>query len=121
MLTAALLMCAMHAAECRTLDAQHIASAIDDATDAPELRAVLVVYSYHESHWTVRPRAESWDARTGIARGPLQLWGEAGMLPLRDQCRAWLHNVQASSLAAVDSSPSRAYRRAAEARALLGE
>ena len=121
MLTALALACALAPAECHATYAAPVFAAIDAATDHEGLRAHLVEYGYRESHWMPHPRAESWDARAGVAHGFLQLWGPAGSLPLVDQCRAWLLNVQASSLASVDSSPTRAARRAAEAARLLGE
>ena len=118
MLTALALACALSSTECRSLDAARITDAIDAVTDDDGLRAILVVYSYHESHWQTRPRAWSWDARAGKARGPWQLW-TGGDEPVESQARTWLGNVQASSLASVDSSPSRAWRRAREAQALV--
>lgn len=119
MIPAIVLACALSATECHSLDAQRIASAIDDATGDDRLRAVLVVYAYHESRWQVRPAPSSWDARAGVARGPWQLW-TGGTLTLRDQARVWLSDVQSAGLAGVDSSPARASRRAREAQALLG-
>lgn len=118
MLTALALACALSSAACQTRDAKDIAAAIDRQTQDEGLRAVLVVYAWHESHLQRHPRPESWDARAGRARGPWQLW-YGGDASLDDQARIWLANVQASSLAGVDSSPSRAWRRAREAQALV--
>lgn len=99
-------------------DADVIMPAIDAATDDDRLRAVLVTYAWHESRWRVHPRAESWDAIEGRARGPWQLWS-GGDAPLEAQARTWLDCVQRAGLASVDSSPRRAARRADEARRLL--
>ena len=118
MLTALILMCRLSATECGSDDARRIADAIDAATDHDGLRSHLVEYSYKESHWQLHPRAESWDARSGKARGPWQLW-VGGDADLTAQAVAWLHNVQSAGLASVDSSPSRAARRAQAAQRLL--
>jgi hypothetical protein len=119
MIAALALMCQLSAAECASSDARAIARAVDAATDDDRLRAVLVVYAHRESHWTVRPRPWSWDARAGVARGPWQLWGPAGSLGLTGQASAWLSSVQSAGLAGVDSSPRRAARRARIAAGLV--
>jgi hypothetical protein len=121
LLTASALMCRMSPTECRSDDARTIAHAIDATTDDPGLRAHLVVYSYHESHWRLHPEPASWDALAGVAHGFLQLWGRAGLKTPEDQCRVWLWLVQRGGLAALDSSPRRAARRAARAARLLAE
>jgi hypothetical protein len=121
MIPAAVLMCALSAAECQSDDARAISAGIDSATQDDGLRAHLVVYSHEESHWQLAPACWSWDCRKHLARGPWQLWGPAGRADLSTQARSWLHNVQASSLASVDSSPSRARRRAAMAERLVSE
>jgi hypothetical protein len=54
------------------------------------------IYAEHESGWQLRPRAESWDARRGLAVGPWQLWGAPASLP--DQARRWVA-LRAFSLA----------------------
>jgi hypothetical protein len=118
-IAALVLMCALSPRACHSDDAGAIARAVDAATDDDRLRAVLVVYAYAESRWRLHPRAESWDARAGLARGPWQLWGAVGGMPLEVQARAWLANVEGGGLAGVDSSPRRAARRAAYAAALL--
>ena len=112
------LMCALSAPECRSDDARRIATAIDAATDDDRLRAVEVVYSYDESRWSLHPACWSWDCRRGLARGPFQLW-HGGDRPLEEQARGWLRLVQAAGLAGVDSSPTRATRRARRAERLL--
>jgi hypothetical protein len=120
MLTAIVLMCRLSATECDSSDAHRIAAAIDTATEHEGLRSHLVEYSYKESHWQLHPRAESWDARAGKARGPWQLWF-GGDADLTTQAVTWLRNVQQAGLASVDSSPSRAARRAQAAQRLLDE
>lgn len=114
-------MCAVHSYACRSADAHRIATAIDAATDSNELRAVMVVYAFHESSFRVHPKADPhvWDSSIGLARGPWQEHWATSDTPLETQARSWLWCVQRAGLAALDSSPSRAYRRAAEAERLL--
>jgi hypothetical protein len=115
------LACHLSAAECHSTDARRITDAIDAATQDDGLRAHLVVYSYHESHWRLHPEPASWDALAGVAHGFLQLWGAAGRETPEKQARSWLWLVQRGGLAALDSSPTRAARRASEAARLLTE
>ena len=117
-LSALLLMCSLSAHSCKSDEARQIASAIDSATDDDRLRSVLVTYAWLESRWQLTPRPESWDAKAGIARGPWQLW-HGGDADLAAQARTWLALVQRGGLAALDSSPVRASRRAAFAQRLL--
>ena len=118
MLPALILACALAPQECHSDDARAIAAAIDAATDDDRLRAVLVVYAVAESHLRLDPAPMSWDARAGLARGPWQMWSSHD-LPLAVQARTWLRWVQAGGLAALDSSPRRAARRAARAAQLI--
>jgi len=115
---ALVLLCAIHSRACQTDDARAIARAIDAATEDDGLRAHLATYAWHESRFQRHPRAESWDAIAGRARGPWQLW-QGGDTDLLTQARAWLYLVQRGGLAALDSSPRRAARRAREAQRLL--
>lgn len=118
MIAALTLMCVLQSHACATDDARAIAAAIDVATDDDGLRAHLVTYAWHESSFQVHPRAQSWDALAGRARGPWQLWA-GGDASLEAQARQWLFLAQRGGLAALDSSPRRAVRRAREAQWLL--
>lgn len=122
MISAIAMMCALAAQECHTSDASRIARAIDVAVEDDRLRALLVVYAHHESGWQLNPPAHSWDAKAGRSCGTWQqrcdrIKGHG----LVWRARAWLQDVQASSLGGVDSSPSRAMRRVAEAEKVLDD
>jgi hypothetical protein len=124
MIAAAVLMCTIQYGlplkPCLTQEGREIAIAIDAATNDDGLKAHLVVYAWHESRFQFHPRAKTWDALAGIAKGPWQLW-VGGDGPAWLQARRWLWCVQRAGLPSVDSSPSRAYRRALEAQRLLDQ
>jgi hypothetical protein len=91
-----------------------IVSAVEQAHifDQDLAAATMAVYSALESGNRMHPEAWSWDAKAGRACGPWQepcaivrQWSAAR------QARYWVRCVRSSSLASVDSSPSRARRR----------
>lgn len=90
-------------------------------TSSPTLDLALVAtYVRLESGATIRPRPWSHDARDGQSCGILQLpCGFVARHTLAEQARWWLHCVEESSLADVDSSPARAVHRLELARAML--
>jgi hypothetical protein len=86
------------------------------STDATPLEvALLVVYGARESSWQVNAVGDggkscgTWQQACSRVRG----------LSERDRARLWIWDLRHSSLAAVDSSPARASRRLAIARAAL--
>jgi hypothetical protein len=96
--------------------ARPIAEAIASASGGDErLAAILALYAFRES--SLRPGVTgdggascgAWQMKCTLVRG----------MSLEQQARTWLTWVQASSLASVDSSPSRAARRVALAERLL--
>ena len=93
-----------------------IADAIATACGGDEgLASHLATYAWLES--SLRP-AVTGDG--GRSCGPWQMrCSDVRGLSLEAQARLWLQWVQASSLGAVDSSPSRARRRAKLAASLL--
>lgn len=78
--------------------------------------ALLVVYAARESSW--RPDAVG-DGGRSCGTWQQSCTRVAGMIEAQ-RARVWLSDVRASSLAAVDSSPSRAARRAKLAAEMLG-
>jgi hypothetical protein len=108
-IAAAALMCAIQYGlplrPCLTQGARQIAIAIDAATDDDGLKAHLVVYAWHESHFRLQPLKPG-------GRGPWRTGDE----PLWLQARRWLWRVERSGPTAVYNAP---YRRAVEAQRLL--
>lgn len=97
------------------------AAGLRPVTSSPaEDVALLAVYARHESTGTIHPVPLSWDAKAGRSCGVWQMhcYAVRGW-SLEAQAGTWLRWVAGSSLAGVDSSPSRARDRAAEARAAL--
>lgn len=90
-------------------------------TESPTLDVALVaVYIRHESSVMLDPPPVSKDARDLTSCGALQLpCSYVAKHGIARQIQYWLVNVQMSSLASVDSSPSRARRRLSEARDAL--
>lgn len=85
-------------------------------SDATELEAALLaVYGARESSWQT--------GAVGDAGRSCGTWQQAcarvAGLPERDRVRLWLYDLRHSSLASVDSSPSRARGREALAVRLL--
>lgn len=123
MISALILMCAVHSFACQSSDAHQIAQAIDAATDSTELRAQLVVSAWHESVFHVNPRPIAWDSRIGLARGPWQEWDATADEPLVTQARRWLWMVQRGgypNLCGYGAAARRhAYQQAREAERLL--
>jgi hypothetical protein len=100
----------------RLADAGRIASAIEAVVGGDErMAAVMATYAWRESSLQLRVVGDG-----GRSCG---VWQEAcsriAGLSLEQQAALWLSDVRASSLAAVDSSPSRAARRERLAVALL--
>lgn len=124
MIAALTLMCAVHSWACTTADAKRIAWAIDQATDAPELRAQLVVAAWHESSFRINPPGQSWDSKIGLARGPWQMWTATSDTPLVTQAKRWVWMVARGGYPALcgygSAAKRMAYRRASEAGRLLG-
>jgi hypothetical protein len=92
------------------------AEAAAHPVDAQACAALVTVYMAHESTFRTGVYGDS-----GRSYGLLQLpaaWARS--LDAAGQVRACLAAVRASSVAAVDSSPSRASRRVALAERLLG-
>ena len=119
MISALLIMCAIHHGACQTTSAHRIADAIDAVTDSEELRAVLSVYAFAESGFQEHPAPVSWDARVGLAVGPWSMWNVTSDTPLTVQAHRWLWACERGGLAALDSSPKRAYHRAHYAQIVL--
>ena len=89
-------------------------------TSHDEDAVLLVVYAWHESGFSERPRAVSWDAKAGRSLGVWQMQRQAVLgHSLEEQAATWLRWAHEGGLAGLDSSPSRAARRELEARALL--
>jgi len=117
-------MTALVLALCAALGYAHVppllAAAIASAATTPEDAALVVVYGAHESGLSEHPRAWAWDAMAGVSCGLLQLrCSLVRSLTVEGQVREWLRLVHSAGLAAVDSSPTRAAQRRAEAEALL--
>lgn len=94
--------------------AEAIAHAVDHEDDPERWAALLAVYVFRES--SMRPEAVGDGGRSC---GLVQLRCEwTAHLDPEGQLRLWLRLVHASSLGSVDSSPSRAARRAALAERL---
>ena len=90
-------------------------------TSSPTEDVCLVgTYMRHESSGMLEPPPRSHDARDLTSCGPLQqqCWRVKDKAPAQ-LVRMWLHDVAHSSLASVDSLPSRAKRRLDEARDAL--
>lgn len=123
MISALVMMCAIQGAQCQYPDAHRIAAAIDLATDSDELRAQLVVSSWHESGWRIDPKPIAWDSRIGLAVGPWQEWQATKDTPLTIQASRWLWMVQRGgypNLCGYGAQAQRhAYRNATEAQKLL--
>ena len=125
MLTAAALACLLihRAPDCALPgDGAEVTAAIDAELAHEGLRAVVVRYAWGESRFRLQPHPESPDALDGRSCGFLQMpcYLVRHMTP-REQVRTWIGWVQSAGLASVDSSSSRATRRAQEARRLLSE
>ena len=90
-------------------------------TSSPTLDLVLVAtYVRLESRATIAPDPKSHDAHDRTSCGILQLRCDLVRgRTLAEQARQWLWCVERSSLADVDSSPSRAAHRLELARATL--
>jgi hypothetical protein len=118
-------------------DASRIADAIASAVEAESApasgeshavdAALLAVYAERESDLSEHPTAHSWDAKAGLSKGVWQLRSYlVDGQSLRQQAATWLGSLRAAGLArGIDSSPTRAAHRLAEARgacaAFLGE
>ena len=98
-----------------------VARGLPPITESPTLDVCLVAtYVAHESGANVAPHPVSWDAGAGVSCGALQMACERVRgRSVRWQVGAWLRDVVDSSLAKVDSSPTRAAVRLAQAREML--
>src|SRR5208337_2475514 len=104
--------------------AEHLASAtrVADAIEATSggderVAALMGVYAWRES--SLQPNVVGDGGRScGIWQ---MACARIAGLSLEQQAALWLRDVQASSLAAVDSSPRRAARRARLAESLLAQ
>lgn len=93
------------------------ASGESHAVDA----ALLAEYADRESNLSEHPTAWSWDAKAGLSAGVWQLrsYLVTGR-SLDGQAATWLGSLRAAGLArGIDSSPTRAAHRLAEARGAL--
>ena len=101
-------------------DAGRIADAIAEAEPTVEEAATAALYVALESGVNEHPRAFSWDAKAGVSCGILQMpCAFVATHTLVEQVRWWLSAVRSRGLASVDSSPSRARAREAQAMRLL--
>jgi len=115
-------------ANVQSKDAPRIADAIAYAVEAEHAPAsgeshavdasLLAVYAKRESDLSEHPTAHSWDAKSGLSKGVWQLRSYlVDGRSLRQQAAIWLGSLRAAGLArGIDSSPTRAARRLAEAR-----
>ena len=118
-------------ANVQSRDAPRIADAIAHAVESESApasgeshamdAALLAVYAKRESDLSEHPTAHSWDAKAGLSKGAWQLrWYLVDGRSLRQQASTWLDSLRRAGLArGIDSSPTRARRRQAEARAAL--
>jgi hypothetical protein len=95
-----------------------VVDAISATAETRQDAALLAVYAWHESQGREAPPAQSWDARALVSCGAWQLRCAIHRDALAD-ARTWLALVRSAGLAAVDSSPRRALRRAREAEAIV--
>lgn len=115
-------------ANVKSPDAPRIADAIAFAVEAEKVPAsgeshavdasLLAVYAKRESDLSEHPTPFSWDAKAGLSKGTWQLRSYlVDGRSLRAQAATWLGSLRAAGLAkGIDSSPTRAAHRLAEAR-----
>lgn len=124
MIPALALGCALDAQSCTTYDARRFFAAVDRTTEHDGLRAILVVFGYHESGWSETPRPQSWDAQAGKSCSWLQLpCYVTRHNGLDEQLRIWLSWEASSSLASMcgygRAAARMAFSRARQAENLL--
>jgi hypothetical protein len=82
--------------------------------------ALLTLYAWRESGFSIHPHSTSWDSKAGVSCGVWQMHCSAIQgKSLTEQATMWISWARQGGLAGLDSSPARAAVRELSSRKLL--